>query len=890
MTFFDEYTKLFEKVEKSVLLLTPNQRLSRFVKSQYDSWQRNQKHRAWETIRVLSFSLWINNLYRDMSITGDASQAILKSHQEAVLWRIAAGASMEEGELMSVDSMAELASRANRNLKEWKLDIADMDVNTPEMEFLQRCILHYEEYCTRLHVADGVGIFKQVMQSVATLDLPKTCVFLGFDDFSPVEKEFLDSLRHAGVTVAMEDISMAAVAGTVKLPDCEQELISAARWAAARLARNPDKSIAVVIPELATLRPQVERVFTEVFEPQRILPGTSRQAFPFNISAAQPLAQVPMVAIALECLNLDTRLPVSKIVRILQCPFIGNHQTGVFQVEFSDLLLQKYLDLSLSGFISELAHYNKKVNDPEAVSFLDRLQKYSTAVTQQNARQNYLAWANDFSRQLELLGWPGDRELDSLEYQQLVQWHELLNDLASLDTIVTPVDRNQALQRLKQMAYRPFQPQTCSSPIQVLGMLEAAGMHFDDLWVTGMSDDTWPEPCQPNPLLPSSLQRELRMPRASWDRELEIAQKLTTRFCRSAKHVIFSFPERLADQPMRLSALLRDLPIFPPESLDRLDLPRFETMPTPVLESIQDDCARSLAPHERRVKGGTQIIKDQSACPFRAFAKHRLLARRPELQSLGVTPLERGILLHGALQLIWSELKSQEALKALLPDAVETLIEQTLHQAWHRDFKAARIKEQFREIEIQRSKRILGDWLTLEKNRGAFNVLGHEDQFELKVGPLTINLRIDRIDGLPTEDSVAVIDYKTGGVSIKSWSGERLEEPQVPLYALALKDRVNITAFAQLTASSVNMVGLAKEAGHHPDLDLAEKLGWPDPPGNWQTLLSGWEKILADLATEFANGWAVVDPVNPRTTCRYCDLQGLCRINSLSDELVNDED
>ncbi len=797
---------------------------------------------------------------------------------------------MDEDELMSIDSMAELALGAYRNIKEWNLSFQEVEVHTSEMEFLRRCINHYDEFCTRLRVADQWWILDSVLESIAILGLPETCVFLGFDDLSPVKTEFLESLRRAGVNVLMENISMVAVAGTVKLHDCEQELITAARWAAARLAQNPQKSIGVVVPELATLRPQVERIFTEVFEPQRILPGTPRQAFPFNISAAQPLAQVPMIAVALESLNLNARLQVSKIVRVLQSPFIGTQQAREFQMGFSDLLLQRYLDLPLSGLISELANYNRKVNDPEAASFLERLQKYSIAVTRQNGRQNYLSWAHDFSHQLELLGWPGDRELDSLEYQQLVQWHELLNDLASLDTIATPVDRNQAMQRLKLMAYRPFQPQTCSSPIQVLGLLEAAGMHFDDLWVTGMSDDTWPEPCQPNPLLPSSLQRELRMPRASWERELEIAQKLTQRFCHSAKHVIFSYPERQADQPLRLSALLRDLPVITPESLDQLDRPRFETGLIPVLESIQDDSGRPLSVHERRVKGGTQIIKDQSACPFRAFARHRLSAKRIELQSLGVTPLERGILLHGALQLIWSELKSQDALMALSPDATEALIERALHQAWHRDFKAARTKDPFKEIEIERSKRILGDWLTLEKDRGPFDVLGHEDQFELEVGPLTINLRIDRIDGLSGADSVAVIDYKTGDVSLKSWSGKRLAEPQVPLYALALKDRVDLTAFAQLTASEVKMVGLANDGDHHPDLKTLANLGWAEGPENWQALLSGWEKSLSDLAAEFASGRAVVDPVNPVTTCRYCDLQGLCRINSLPDESDADEE
>ena len=87
----------------------------------------------------------------------------------------------------------------------------------------------------------------------------------------------------------------------------------------------------------------------------------------------------------------------------------------------------------------------------------------------------------------------------------------------------------------------PFHVQGGSdAPIQVVGILEAAGLNFDHLWVIGLSDDVWPEPAMPNPLLPITLQRRLGLPHASPQRELEYATTITGRVLSAAEEVIVS--------------------------------------------------------------------------------------------------------------------------------------------------------------------------------------------------------------------------------------------------------------------------------------------------------------------------------------------------------------
>ena len=50
------------------------------------------------------------------------------------------------------------------------------------------------------------------------------------------------------------------------------------------------------------------------------------------------------------------------------------------------------------------------------------------------------------------------------------------------------------------------------------------------------------------------------------------------------------------------------------------------------------------------------------------------------------------------------------------------------------------------------------------------------------------------------------------------------------------------------------------------------------PAQDWAALLAGWKKEIEALGAGFAAGEARVDPKKLLATCRYCDLQPLCRV------------
>ena len=49
----------------------------------------------------------------------------------------------------------------------------------------------------------------------------------------------------------------------------------------------------------------------------------------------------------------------------------------------------------------------------------------------------------------------------------------------------------------------------------------------------------------------------------------------------------------------------------------------------------------------------------------------------------------------------------------------------------------------------------------------------------------------------------------------------------------------------------------------------------------WNELIDQWRKLLEQLALDFQQGSAAVDPVDDPKPCQYCHLQLLCRIREV---------
>ena len=161
-----------------------------------------------------------------------------------------------------------------------------------------------------------------------------------------------------------------------------------------------------------------------------------------------------------------------------------------------------------------------------------------------------------------------------------------------------------------------------------------------------------------------------------------------------------------------------------------------------------------------------------------------------------------------------------------------------------------------------------------------FEVVKTEEEAVRPVGPLMLKGRIDRMDRLSNGTHV-LIDYKTGSsANPKMWRGERPEEPQLPFYAVTGSEEVKAVAFARVRPGQMRFMGYAEDKTALPKMTHF---------ANWHELVAEWRSSLANLANEFAGGVSSVNPKHGLKTCRYCDLQTLCRVHEKLSALEGEE-
>ncbi len=882
-------------LEKNALILVPNNRLRNHL---LRAFALQQTAEAWLKPNIQSLSQWLESQWEALQNKGVsyACTNIASPLQRQMLWEVAIKNSALGATLLQPKPLAQQADSALKNLELWCLRdnflpdfFTDTTSNSAQFsgwmnEFsnklkLQNCITRESSYAL-------------IAQAFQRGDLPQLAeIYLeGFDDLPPLMHRILESGSQHLIHLPNQAAPHTQLIRTQTTKTAD-EIHAAALWSKAQLMQNPDSAlIGIVVPNLGQCRDQVERIFTEVFEAHSLLPNVPRYTLPFNFSAGTPLGTTPLIHSLFEILQLQNNdWPVEQLCNLLQSPFWGDEQQeGVARAQLI-FKLRKLERMTINT--SDLRYCATKLETEipalTSVGLSNRFEAVGNLLRRRFENKSAREWLNVFDQVLGLMNWPGARRLDSQEYQQLNQWFEVRNQFACIDNHAAPITYTQAARYLRELADKtPFQAQTPDSPIQILGALEAAGLQFSHLWVMGLSDNQWPPVPAPNPLLPLHLQREYLMPHSSATRELEIAQGLTQRYRQSAQQVIFSSAQHAGgtkgddgnsgESELRPSALIRDIPLTNLENILHEKISDLENhyqqlQNVSQLEVIHDATGPMLGTHEL-IRGGSSLFKYQAACPFEAFARLRLGAQNPDEPVVGFSPAERGNLLHDSLADIWRELKSSAGLAALNDSSLQILVNNitlaTIGKAQARNPR--KLGNVYCALEQQRLSTLLCEWLNGERERPSFKVIAVEQEQAIEFAGLPLRLRIDRIDEFSNGDKL-LIDYKTGNASAKSWQGERLSEPQLPLYAVTREDIAAIS-FAQINRKTQQWDGLGEL--HDTSLNQAGI----QPSDSWPLQLQEWQIQLQQLAEDFIAGDARVDFKDINAQSYADDLAPLTRL------------
>lgn len=885
------------------LTVCPNERQALAWWEEDAQSRREQGEKAWETPAVCSWSDFVRALWEEFWLSGSHQDAhpplLMNEWQERFLWlKVLADSNQGEG-LLNLPAAAKLAMEAWRLANShFMIPYLRQENYWPEEtqvflgwadDFLAQCRERgWLDPCrleTLLAERLRAGAFPPET-------LPLRINFRGFAEWTPTAEDFLSALAEAGTQVSRAEPSPPSVGEWQRTAAAtgEEEITLAARWLRDRLEEKRSLKVALVVPDLAQRRDEVERLLGEVFQPSQRFTLVNEETPSCDFSVGRPLARWPLVEHALAFLALDDRYrPLDEWARLLTSPFTGESREEFYQ---RGRLLEKLrsgrrfrVDVRRLHDLATPGPEGEELRPFRCPALARRLVLLQEKWRQTPLHQWPSEWSTHFSEVLDLIGWPGQRTLTSSEFQTVNRWKRTLSQMGCLDSLLGQVSREKALSAVVRIAEETvYQPKRTSARVEVMGTLEAVGLRFDYLWLAGVHDGVWPASARPNPYLPFSLQRERQVAHSTPERELEFARKVTEGLLRATRVGVVSYPLFEGEESCRLSPLFSSLPAVNPGDLK---LSACSPLATLVHQSARLERGLDPGPPEVALdtlsRGGTSLFKHQAACPFRAFAYLRLDARPAEIVKAGLDARQRGTMLHASLEKLWELVGSQsrwlswneEERRRALTVSADFGVEEMRRE------RPDVLKGVMVSLERARLMNLLEEWMATEMERAPFEVLATEEKVELQFSGLTMRATIDRVDRL-ADGTLAVIDYKTGRPQIHDWLGPRPKEPQLPLYSVAHPTPVSAICFAVVRPGDMGFQGLADQDDKIPGVKASEFAG--HGLVGWTERQTEWREILEALAEEFRHGRAVVDPHEGPKSCQFCGLQSLCRVDDKEEE------
>jgi len=871
--------------------LTVNSRLARWLLLEHNEKQNTSGLKVWPTPEILPLTSWLKQVWTQSW----PEKYILTELQSQRLW----GEIVQQdprpniSNLLHLNETAKRAAEAHSLTREHRLPEDDF-FPTEESIAFNKWKTIYQNRLKRLGALDPAEAMDEVRSAMLRGDIPipKGIVFAGFEEISPQFQVWLNFLKNQGVSIRFDPEIPGKTSPPLKsmtsgknievreFTDKKNEAVQCARWVRANY--QPGKKIGVVVIDLASYRSLLNRELRAELAPASVYPWMERE-LPFNISLGPTLWEEPMIHSAAQILSIHSAgVPLQTFTSVIRSPYLNVGQTQSFEVHALEnkLFKKKYLTVYL-------AEVNALIAPGKSSQLIELAESWKNHVQE---KENRLPseWAAKFSIFFKSLGWPGaGRTLTSREFQVYEAWKSCLDEFAALDSILEKVPRRKAVETLLSMLREhPFQEKTRDQPIQVVGLLESSGMRFDHLWVMGCTADVLPALPSPNPFLPIEIRRRHDLPHSSAQRELEFAENSLRRLVASSSHLVFSYPAQKKNVELKISPLIAALGAKPIEldsdSGEGVSHRLVDQFPLePDLEFFQESSLLPVTECERRLfedtgpGGGYGFLKNQAECPFRSFAHHRLNAKKEEFPELDFDHQERGTLVHKALEIFWQQTRTQDGLLKLQQEGrLEKAVRDSVRQALKKQEGTIARQNLFYQLELQRVHNLMLEWLNEEIKRPPFEVVDLEKEEYLEISGMKIRLRIDRID--KTEGGkIVLIDYKTGKITFADWFGERIQEPQLPLYAF--KTPPDAVAFAQVKKGNAKLQGAFDPSRPIPGVFKISPKHFPQFP-TWEEQLEDWRMHLTAMADEFLAGQTQVNPLKGVTTCKYCDLQSLCRI------------
>ena len=857
------YDWLGAALEGSGHVVTANRRLARIVGTEYGERQVESGKLAWPRPAVYSWRDWLAELLGRSDDPRDLPASI-NLHQSRVLWERCLRRQIKDP-LLNVPLLVRQARESWARLHEFgvTLDECRRNATGRDQRLFVDAASDYESILERERWIDDSllpGLVAKRMSSGA-IAAPARVTLAGFDRINPEQSRLLEVLEEAGCVIEHVAGETRGKCALQVFENQDAELRSAGRWARDRLLESPGLRVAIVVTNLERDADRCLRLVREGFSPGWQYAGT-RYEQAVNVSYGRPLSAYPGCELALLVLRwLTSELTSADVSLLLRSPMLGAGETGARSR--LELHLRRIPDRRWTPAMV-LSELETRTDAKDAQDWLGRVLRLDKLRGRLPRRSSPAAWGQLFDDALGLFGWPGEVTLNSAEFQLVNRWRELLNDLARLELVSESFTAGEALSRLSGMASETvFQPEADAGLVEVMGPLEAAGMEFDRLWISGLGSAEWPPQARPSALLARDLQRQHQMPDAEPADTLEYAHRVLSRLVCSAPDCVCSYARSIDDSEQTATSMLAD---YGPRTGAGTEDPGWHAaalVGRSTAAVYPRDPVPPLHPDEI-VAGGAAVLQRQLEEPFSAFAAGRLGINLLQPITFGLSPSVRGSLIHDALYRLYKDLPSQalirEAGAAGLQAAINEAAELTLRAA-HRN--ADPVLAALLRLEERRIMRLLAAVLELDRHRDPFRVSGVERSVSVTIEGVPLHLRVDRIDTLANGEDV-ILDYKTGMHRKFLGSDGRPSDYQLVVYACAIGQKISDLGLINVDSRRVDVSGAGKTL---------------TPELNWDDALSDWQEQLERVAREFRAGDVRVVSLHSVQSSRPLAL--LSRVNEL---------
>jgi len=871
-------------LEAGGLLLTPDLRQARILRRLHDRAQADGGRKVWPSAQVLPLDAWLALQWQRVSADRPDLPGILPP--VALRWMWWRHAARDAPGLLDP---ADLGARARMSWLRLRAHGGDLAaVSSWPLTRDQQAFLGWASSVEgELRTGQGcdAGDLARLMVDAAALPAAGAPILLaGFRWLTPAEEQLFAALSAAGHTVERPGPSSESVPCCRYLArDPEDERRAMLAWLRERIELAPGGIHAVIVPDLDENRGALERALAAALQPELELPGGGRAERVFDLAGGHPLALQPVVDAALTAIACAAgAVDWTAASRLL----LSSHVAGAASERSARVAAEQSLRETQGSVLVRGPRLAERAARAGAARFASAIPA-AIAALDGSRRRGAGGWAESFGACLAAWGWPGEAELGSREFQAARRLQELLRELASLSGVAHDLEASEALAELRRLAAAPFQAESGEPAVFVLDAYEDPGVHFDSLWVAGLTATGWPRPVAVDPLLPIEIQRQLGMPGVTPESCVADAQAIIGRWRAAADALVLSWPQLENDTEVDGTPLLPadatelPAPATSPPSRERLafDNARLEPVPETPLPPVA----------ARPAKGGARLLELQAKCAFRAFAELRLGASPFEEPQAGFDRRLRGVVLHRALQDLWGRLGGQPALAALEATARTGLVAAAVDAAIASSAPAGSGNPTI-ALEREWQQRAVDRLMELDLARPPFTVIETERTLGVTIAGLDLSLRVDRVDRIG--DGLVVIDYKTGKASSSAWRGARMDAPQLPLYAVLHPDQPTGIAFAGIGAARARYVGVASDGAAIAGVEPAAKFRLTEDKENgfeWGEITAHWRAWLERLAGEFAAGRAEVNPKLAAETCRHCHLAALCRVEPGSPDDDDDD-